>query len=105
MRGKIKSDASAMKFVLKLLGGLLSLSLSFHNCEAQCRSEGLTLNTVNPLASASLVAGTSSQPPVIHVRRLNIVCLATNTIYGTYRSASVVLEYTCSGKRCPKGIL
>lgn len=53
-----------------------------------------------PSVAQSLVTDARPQPPTVTVLDYNVVCLATDTVWGEYRYASVVINYNCSGLNC-----
>ncbi len=89
-----------MKF-LQLVGVVTCLHLV--SSQNQCTRENLEdVGVVGPLIASSLVAGTQSSPPTIAVRNSTVVCLAVDDILTTYRTASLIVEYTCLSA-CPVG--
>ncbi len=75
---------------------------------AQDCSINALINNLGPpnggnLVALSLSADTSQRDvPTVTILEHNIVCLATATVRGQYRVASVVVSYNCSGiAACP----
>ena len=91
-----------MKKLLQFVVAVVCL----HLVKAQCTQEILEAADTTMVASTlaqSLAIGAST-PPQVNIMSsadINVVCLAVNTNPGTYRSASLVVRYTCVGADCP----
>ena len=55
------------------------------------------------LQNALVADGQGDEEPTVVIQEINVVCLASAPVVGLYRSASLVVEYTCSGVNCPSG--
>lgn len=92
--------------VCHLVVGLCAIVLIFSSiAEAQeCTADDLIVN-LGPrgrnLVARSLAFDARREAPAVTILDHNIVCLATNYVWGQYRQASVVVNYTCSGFACP----
>ena len=84
---------------------LITVMVCFHldTSQSQCTRETLTTTNVQSLIGSSLSA-TGGPAPQIDLLEFRLVCLASNTMLNTYRSASLVVRYNCmGGSSCPAG--
>ena len=60
------------------------------------------IDQLAPLLQNSLLGGgQGNEMPTVTIRRINVVCLATAPKVGEYGSASLVIQYDCTGANCP----
>ena len=93
-----------MGLVLKLpfVAACLLLIRAQDNMCTRERLQDFSL-TGSLLEDSLLADGQGNDRPMVTITRINEVCLATAPVIGLYRSASVVIEYTCTGVNCPSG--
>ena len=84
---------------------LLSMVIAcVHLANAHCTLDDINNPSImEDLIGRLLVAGSQESPPGIHLQEQKIVCLAVDNEPGTYRLASLIVQYICDGIICPNG--
>ena len=93
---------------MKLLLLCVAVTFLLHPTNPQtCITSQLNNDVLGMIASRSIAAGAGdgASPTVVIVNNFNIVCLSLGSSINTYRTASLVIEYICSGPSCPTGKL
>ena len=87
--------------MLKLLFLACTVTLLQPSAVESCTEDSL-LGSLNSLLQESIITLGGQQGGTVDlvINGRQIVCLTTGTMRGTYSSASVVVDFTCSGTAC-----
>ena len=64
---------------------------------SQCTPDQFNNEVVGMLTANSMIAGSQGSAPTVTVLNFTIVCLSLGTAFSNFRTASVVVQYNCTG--------